>query len=241
MERYRKEKINSGITVALIQARMGSTRLPRKMLRMLGPHTLIEWVVRRVKECEVFDRVVLATSDRKTDDPLVEMVKSMEIDIYRGSESDVLGRVAHAARKYKAETVIRICADNPFVDPGELKRLFDTYVSTTCDYACNHQDRLKSKYADGFGAEILSNKLLQEISKCTRESSHREHVTLYLWDNKNKFKLYSVDAPIQLAFPNLKFDIDTEIDLARLNHLVEEGVNIKTSAKNIVKLYHELS
>ena len=60
-------------------------------------------------------------------------------------------------------------------------------------------------------------------------------------NGSNKFKLYSVDAPIQLAFPNLKFDIDTEIDLARLNHLVEEGVNIKTSAKNIVKLYHELS
>lgn len=240
MERYRKEKINSGVTVALIQARMGSTRLPGKMLRLLGRYTLIEWVVNRVKQCKVFDQVVLATSDRKSDDPLVEIVTSMGVDIFRGNESDVLGRLAHAARMHKAETVVRICADNPFVDPRELKRLYDTYVSTNCDYACNHQDRLKSKYADGFGAEILSNKVLQEISKCTSKSSHREHVTLYLWDHRNKYKLHSVEAPIQLAFPKLKFDIDTKLDLDRLTNLVECGVNIKTSAKDIIKLYHEL-
>ena len=240
MGRYRKEKINLGITVALIQARMSSTRLPGKMLRMLGPHTLIEWVVERVKQCKVFDRVILATSNRKSDDPLVETVRLMGIDVFRGSESDVLGRLAQAAKKHKAETVVRICADNPFVDPGELKRLVDTYVSTNSDYAYNHQDRLNNKYADGFGAEILSNKILQEISKCTSELSHREHVTLYLWDNRNKYKLHGVEAPNQLAFPNLKFDIDTKKDLVKLTHLVERGVNIKTSAKNIIKLYHKL-
>ena len=219
---------------------MGSTRLPRKMLQLLGPYTLIEWVVKRVQQCKVFDRVILATSYKKCDDQLVELVKSMGVDIFRGKESDVLDRLAHAARKHKAETVVRVCADNPFVDPRELKRLFNTYVSTTCDYACNHQDRLDSKYADGFGAEIFSNNLLQEISKCTKESSHREHVTQYIWDNKNKYKLHSVRAPIQLAHPKLKFDIDTKIDLARLTYLVEGGVNIKTSAKNIIKLYHKL-
>lgn len=240
MGRYRKEKIKPGITVALIQARMGSTRLPKKMLQLLGPHTIIEWVVKRVKQCKVFDRVVLATSDKKRDDPLVKIVESMGVDIFRGNESDVLDRLAHAARKHKAETVVRICADNPFVDPQELKRLFDTYASITCDYACNHQNRLNSNYADGFGAEIFSNSLLQELSKCTIETPHREHVTLYLWDNKNKYKLYSMKAPIQLAFPKLKFDIDTKSDLDRLTYLVESGVNIKTSAKNIIKLYHEV-
>ena len=93
---------------------------------------------------------------------LVELANRIGIEVFRGSESDVLGRFAAAANHYHAKTVLRICADNPFVDPDELDRLVREFSNNSCDYACNHQDRLGSRYADGFGAEILRTKLLQQ-------------------------------------------------------------------------------
>ena len=157
--------MNFGKVVALIQARMGSSRFPGKMLQTLGSHPILEWVMVRVSRAKLIDQVVLATSDQTMDDPLVELAERLEFSVFRGSESDVLGRFAAAAKHHEAEAVLRICADNPFVDPGELDRLVSEFRSQSCDYACNHQDRLGSSYSDCFGAEILSNNLLQKIEK----------------------------------------------------------------------------
>ena len=139
---------------------MGSTRFPGKMLQLLGSYPILEWVLRRVSRAKLIDEVVLATSDRSLDDSLVELANRIGIEVFRGSESDVLGRFAEAANHYHAKTVLRICADNPFVDPDELDRLVREFSENLCDYACNQQDRLDSQYADGFGSEILSNQLL---------------------------------------------------------------------------------
>ena len=175
---------------------MGSTRFPGKMLQLLGSYPILEWVLRRVSRAEFIDEVVLATSDRSIDDALVELANCLGIEVFRGSESDVLGRFAAAAEHYHAETVLRICADNPFVDPDELDRLVLEFSDNSCDYACNHQDRLGSRYADGFGAEILSNQLLQRVAQVSKEPKHREHVTLYLWDHAEQFTLHSIQAPL---------------------------------------------
>ena len=226
--------MNLGRVVALIQARMGSNRFPGKMLQKLGEYTLLEWVLVRVSQAKNIDQVVLATSEKALDNPLVEQAELLGVSVFRGSESDVLGRFANAATHYHAETVLRICADNPFVDPGELERLIIEFKSQPCDYACNHQDRLGSSYADGFGAEIFSNDLLQKIAKISKDSRHREHVTLYIWDHAHRFQLYCLQAPPELAFPEMKFDVDTHSDLIRLNDLVSKGVKINSAAAKII-------
>ncbi|MBI4936647.1 MAG: hypothetical protein HY846_00230 [Nitrosomonadales bacterium] len=158
------------------------------------------------------------------------------MQVYRGSESDVLGRFVAAAEISRAETVVRICADNPFIDPGEIDRLIDFFNYSNCDYACNHLDRLGSRYADGFGAEILGADLLRQIASRTTETRYREHVTLYLWDHAGEYNLMAVPAPSALACPELSFDVDTPSDLIELEHLVAAGINLETPAARIVEL-----
>ena len=227
--------------VALVQARMGSSRFPGKMLELLGDYPLLEWVLRRVGRASKLDQVVLATSDQPKDDALVELAENLGFAHFRGSEEDVLGRFVGAAEQYEAEEIVRVCADNPFVDPGEIDRLVTEYQQNPCDYACNHLDRLGSGYADGFGAEILSNSLLQQIAKFAKELKYREHCTLYLWDHADSYTLYPIQAPPELAFQNLRFDVDTKNDLEILNKVIVKKICLNSSAKQIIQLYSESS
>lgn len=223
-------------TVGIIQARMGSIRFPGKMLAQLGGYTLLEWVARRTIRATMLDRVVLATSDQEKDDALVDLAMRLDVLVFRGSEGDVLGRFVGAARMVNADNVVRICADNPFVDPAEVDRLVRYFADNACDYACNHLDRLDSRYADGFGAEILSTTLLESIAAQAVESRHREHATSYLWEHANRYHLSAIAAPPELAFARLRFDVDTPDDLVRLERLVQAGVTIETPAQDIIKI-----
>lgn len=222
--------------VALVQARMGSARFPGKMLENLGGHSLLEWVLYRVTKAASVDETILATSTHSRDDPLAELAKRRGVRVFRGDESDVLGRFAAAAESSKADWVVRVCADNPFVDPGEIDRLIEFFTDAKCDYACNHLDRLGSRYADGFGAEILSADLLRQVAAKAEEAKHREHVTLYLWDHADDYRLMAVPAPRDLAYPEMGFDVDVPDGLARLEKLVAAGVELDTSAAQIVEL-----
>ena len=121
-----------------------------------------------------------------------------------------------------------------FLDPVEIDRLVAHYLSNSCDYSCNHQDRLGSNYSDGFGAEILSNSLLQRIADIATDPLHREHVTSYIFDNPHEFTFSVLTSPKDLAYPNLRFDVDTRQDLAYLKLLIHYGITIESSASDIV-------
>ena len=222
--------------VVLVQARMGSTRFPGKMLADLHGQPVLRWVLHRVAQATAVDEVVLATTDMTRDNPLVELAQHLAVPVYRGNESDVLSRFADAATVFAAECVVRVCADNPFIDPAEIDRLIAYFRSNKCDYACNHQDRNGSRYADGFGAEILASNLLQRIASLAHEARHREHVTLYLHDHANDFDLRAVPAPEELAYPRLRFDVDEQADLDFLNRIAK-AVNgdIDVPAAEIVR------
>ncbi len=222
--------------VAIIQARMGSSRFPSKMLANLGGIPLIEWVFRRVMRSNAIAQVVLATTESSADDALANIASMLGIAVYRGSETDVLGRLQCAAIMSSADNVVRICADNPFIDPDEIDRLVSYFKDSNCDYSCNHQNRLGSGYADGFGAEILSAAVLEKITAITVDSLYREHATLYLWDHQNEYKISVVKAPIDLSYPELRFDVDTLGDLESLEELVNAGVGINSSAKDIIQI-----
>jgi spore coat polysaccharide biosynthesis protein SpsF len=222
--------------VAIIQARMGSSRFPGKMLARLGGLPLLEWVVRRLLHATTLAQVVLATSDGAGDDALAELAAGLGVAVFRGSEADVLGRFLGAASMTGADNVVRVCADNPFVDPSEIDRLVSFFAKNPCDYACNHLDRLGNGYADGFGAEILSAALLFKLGNLAQDTRYREHLTLYLLEHQSQFMLKAMDAPLELRFPELRFDVDQPRDLNRLEKLVEEGVGISSPAASIVKI-----
>jgi len=220
--------------IALVQARMGSTRFPGKILAELGGYPILEWVLQRVSRARMIDVLVLATTTLSRDDELVALAQKLGIEVFRGSETDVLGRFAAAAAQYGADAVVRICADNPFVDADEIDRLVSHFRNNSCDYACNHQARLGNHYADGFGAEILSNDLLQKLTRVVANDRHREHVTLYVWDHSSEYRLSTVPTPKELAYPELRFDVDHLHDLTYLNTLIKAGVNIGSTAKDVI-------
>lgn len=225
-----------GSTVAIIQARMGSSRLPGKMMMKLAGIPIIEWVVRRVQGAALLDDIVVATSEAAIDDELALYAKNLGVKVFRGREANVLDRFIKAAEYCEADAIVRICADNPLIDPGEIDRLIQDYNNGGADYVCNHQDRLGSGYADGFGAEIFKFSLLKSIDKTELSHLYREHVTLYFWDHMEQISVRSLQAPSSLNFPKLKFDVDTFEDFLVLETLIENGVSITSKANEIIKI-----
>ena len=225
-----------GSTVAIIQARMGSSRLSGKMMLELSGIPIIEWVVRRVQGAALLDDIVVATSEAALDDELALVAKNLGVKVFRGSEANVLDRFVKAAEYSEADAIVRICADNPLIDPGEIDRLIQDYNTGGADYVCNHQDRLGSGYADGFGAEIFKFSLLKSIDKTEQSPLYREHVTLYFWDHMDQISVRSLQAPSALNFPKLKFDVDTSEDFLVLQALIENGLSITSKAEEVIEL-----
>ena len=114
------------IASAIIQARTGSTRLPKKMIKKLGNEKVIEWVIKRLKKSKKLNQIILATSTRYEDKKLIKIAKQNEISFFTGSEKNVLKRYYDAAKKFKVKNIVRICADNPFISSSEVDLLINT-------------------------------------------------------------------------------------------------------------------
>ena len=172
----------------IIQARSNSSRLKNKIFKKIGKYTLIEWVIKRVKKCKVKE-IILATSKNKNDTKLKEICNKENVKFFSGDEKNVLKRFIDAAKFYNVKTIIRVCADNPFVDPDEINFLIKKFniAKNKSDYYFNHRNHLSNTYADGFGAELFSTKLLTKIYKKRLSKFHKEHVTSYFWDNLKLF------------------------------------------------------
>ncbi len=206
-------------TVAIIQARVGSSRLPMKSLLCLRGHALIDWVVRRVAKARLLDGVVVAMPDTARDDVLADHLEGQGVRVVRGPEQDVLTRFLMAARSVQAERVVRICADNPLVWGEAIDRLVDFYDNSSFDYCYNHIPRA-NLWPDGLGAEMVAAGLLEEIGRRATEASQREHCLNYIWDNKELFSIGTFDPEeTWLRRPDVKLDIDTADDFCSLARL----------------------
>ncbi|HIC10197.1 MAG TPA: spore coat biosynthesis protein F [Campylobacterales bacterium] len=220
--------------VAIIQARMGSSRLPNKMMLSLHGKPIIEWVIRRVQKSKYIDEVVLATSTNRENDILVKYVeRNFNISIYRGSENNVLNRFYQAGKMANATHVVRVCADNPLIDGEEIDNLIDFYFSNSYDYVYNHIPK-ENSYPDGLGAEIVSFQILEELENSVISKEEREHSFLHITNNPEKYKIATFEPNPEIAYPNLKFDIDTFEDYYYLS-MVEFGIEI--SSRKLVELF----
>lgn len=203
-------------TVAgVIQARMGSSRLPGKSLsKIYNGLSLLEMIILRVMKAKKLDMVILATSKESDCDPLVEVADRLGILTVRGSEMDVLSRFIEAIQQYNPDVVVRVCADNPLIDPGEIDKLVGFFQENMFDYAANNTP--ECGLPDGLGCEIVKSDLLADISGMTVEHEFREHVTKYFTSHPGQFALGWLSAELSLWMPELKLDIDTHEDLVRM-------------------------
>lgn len=210
-------------TVAVIQARLGSRRFPEKMLALLGGRSLLEWVVTRVRQSSLVDHVIVATTTEPRDDRLVAECQRLGVVVARGSTDDVLGRVVGALTGDSCDTVVRVCADNPFIDGRCIDEAITTHHNEEVDYTFNHRPHGSCNYADGFGVEVISRRLLEQLHSTPLSLSHREHVTLAVVEGVVSASIHGCLAPPGLARPDMRFDVDLPGDLARLQQLVTSG------------------
>lgn len=214
-------------TAVIIQARMGSDRLPGKVLMDIAGKPMIDRVIERVQRCETIDGVIVATSTSSNDDQLADHCRRLGVRVVRGSEEDVLSRYAIAAEKFQCQNVIRITSDCPLIDPEIVDRVADEVCQNPgVQYACNFfPQRL---FPRGLDAEALTGQVLRQINKEATDPRHREHVTLKIYEQASRFNIASVSN--RLDHSHLRWTVDTAADLQLVRkiyeHFAEKNVEI---------------
>lgn len=198
--------------VGIIQARMGSTRLPGKVMKPLLGEAILSHVVRRVERSRLVDTAMVATSCAAGDQVIEELCANLGVMCFRGSEEDVLDRYVEAARTAGVEPgdhVVRITADCPFVDPVIVDQVVEEHVSSGADYSSNTLQRTFPRGAD---VEVITVETLFLAGAEATEVYEREHVTPFVWRQPQRFRLHNVEAPEHLRRPDLRLTVDTEAD-----------------------------
>lgn len=163
--------------LAIIQARMSSTRLPGKVMKEILGKPMIGYLFERIIGARMVSKAILATSTDESNDALAEYVSSLGIEVFRGSESDVLDRYYQAAAKYTPQAVVRITGDCPVIDPRVIDQVVKFYTDRNFDYVSNIDP---PTFPDGMDIEVFSYKLLKEAHEKAGLASEREHVTTYM-------------------------------------------------------------
>ena len=206
--------------VAVIQARMGSSRLPCKALLYMHGLPLIDWVVHRLGKSRLLHSLVVAIPDAPLDDVLAFHLENQGVPVFRGPEQDVLKRFSLAAGHCEATHGIRGCADNPLIWGGEIDNLIRHYLEQKTDaglYAYNHMPK-DNAYPDGLGAEMVSAEVLHTLDRKACLPAHREHCLSYIWDNPQEFRISTFDPPDpRLHHPEMRLDVDTADDFRKLS------------------------
>jgi spore coat polysaccharide biosynthesis protein SpsF len=198
--------------VAIVQARMGSGRLPGKVLADVMGEPLLAHVVARANAVDGVHRVVVATSSDAGDDPIAALCDALAWECFRGSENDVLDRFVQAARHYGASHVLRITADCPFVSPQEADKVIAHHLALGADYTHN-LTVWGSGLPLGVGSEIFTCALLERSWREGLLAHHREHVDEFAYERREELRFERVLAPAHLHRPELRLTVDTAVDL----------------------------
>jgi spore coat polysaccharide biosynthesis protein SpsF (cytidylyltransferase family) len=201
-------------TVAVIQARSGSTRFPRKVLAPLQGRPMLAHIIERVSRATLVDRVVVATTDREIDDDVASLALSSGAAVTRGPEDDVLSRYLLATREHGADVIVRITADCPLVDPAIVDLLIRARADAHADYASNVAP---ATYPDGYDVEVLTAECLHRIDGEATLAYEREHVTVRVREHLDDYRTAEVRNDRDLSWMRLTVDIPADLDrIARL-------------------------
>jgi spore coat polysaccharide biosynthesis protein SpsF (cytidylyltransferase family) len=196
-------------TVAIIQARTGSSRLPSKVLAPLSGRPLIEHVLRRTARARRIDEVVLATTESPGDDPVARIAEAVGFRVVRGSEHDVLSRYAKAIEESAAEVVVRLTGDCPLLEPEVIDLAVETFESRGADYA---YASTRCGFPRGLDSEVVLAKHLLTAHVKSTDPFEREHVTPYIDRRPDIFAHAKVEAPAELTRPHYRLCVDEPVD-----------------------------
>ncbi len=223
--------------LAIVQARMSSTRLPGKVLKMVNGKPLMEILLHRLSQSKKIDKIILATSEKPENDLLVEIVEKLGFEVFRGSEYDVLDRYYHSAKPLEPSTVVRITGDCPIIDPKLVDEVIGMYQDNNVDYASNTGP---PTYPDGLDTEVFSFTALETAYNKAEESFEREHVTPFIRTN-GQFK--RANYLNETDFSGERWTVDDSEDFEVIENIINHfKPDLDFSWRNVLELkksHHE--
>lgn len=223
---------------AIIQARMGSTRLPGKVLKKVLGKTLLEYQIERVKRAKAIDEIIIATTTKESDDQIVQLCQQLSIPYYRGSEEDVLSRYYEAATKFNVDVVVRLTSDCPIIDPNVIDKVVEHYLENKdrYDYVSN---TLTRTYPRGLDTEVMSYEVLKRVHEEAKELVYREHVTAYIYHHPDQFRLCNVSNEKDES--KHRWTVDTEEDFILIKNILETlySINPLFTLEDVIRILQD--
>jgi spore coat polysaccharide biosynthesis protein SpsF (cytidylyltransferase family) len=201
----------------IIQARINSTRLPKKVIKKIEGKTILEHVILRLKKVKRGTLIILATTNKKEDDVLEKIAQKCKVAVYRGSEADVLDRFYQAAKLFNIDPIVRITADCPLIDPKIVEKVIKFYIGGNYDYVSNTHP---VSYPDGQDVEVFSFKTLKKTWEKATSDFDREHVVDYILKNPNIFKMGNVANNKDIS--SIRITLDEKEDMALIKKIYKE-------------------
>lgn len=194
---------------AIIQARMGSSRLPEKVMKELQGKTVLAHVIERVEQSKLVDEIIIATTLEPEDEVIEKEALKIGVKVFRGSETDVLARYYYAARENKIDVIVRITSDCPLIDPRVIDEIVNFYIRHNYHIVSNAGAELSNRtYPRGLDTEVFSFKDLEEAFEKADELYQREHVTPYIYENSKEQYYYKNG----VNYSKYRWTLDTEAD-----------------------------
>lgn len=201
---------------AIIQARMGSTRLPGKVMKKLSGKTVLSHVIERVRQSNLIEEIIIATTTHDRDNIIEEEAVKCGSKVFRGSEKDVLSRYYFAAKEYKVDIIVRITSDCPLIDPYVIDKIINFYQNSQYDLVTNAgADLCKRTYPRGLDTEVFSFELLENAFLNGKEDYHREHVTPFIYENSDNVYYFKNE----IDYSNHRWTLDTEEDFKLISEI----------------------
>lgn len=196
-------------TAITIEARMGSTRLPGKVLLPILGRPMLALMIERLRRVRLADLIVVATTTAPADDPIVALAGELGAGCFRGSEDDVLGRVLGAATAFGADLIVETTADCPLIDPAVIDQLIGTFRTNDVDYCANV---VTPTWPRGLDAQVFPTRVLAEVAGLTDDPADREHVSLYIYQHPERYRLLNVASGLLESAARLRLTVDTPDD-----------------------------
>jgi spore coat polysaccharide biosynthesis protein SpsF len=217
-------------TVAIVQARMGSTRLSGKVMMNLAGRSLLAYLIERISRAQTLDSIVVATTTNQRDNVIIEECERRGIPNFRGSEVDVLGRYVSAARACEADIIVRVTADNPFTDPDSIDRVVNVIMHEGLDYA------IETRLPVGVTGEALTWNALQFIDSVASTAPLREHVTLYAKENPQALRCAFLEPRPDCDRADLNFTVDTLNEYLYTRGIAQQLPTTDFGLKNLIAI-----
>ena len=231
---WKGQKLKVG---CIVQARMGSTRLPGKVLIPVLDKPILWHIVNRLRNSKLIEEIIIATTNKDRDKPIINMAKKYHIQSYAGSEEDLIDRFYQTSKLFNLDIVVRIAADRPVIDPQIVDKVVEFFLENLSDYDCVNNINHYQIYPHGLIVEVFSLSLVEKLWKEIKDPLRREWFTTVIYENPQKYRIFCLKSDTHI--PHLRLTLDYPEDLELTKFIYQNLYSEKSCflLKDIIELY----